>query len=351
VNSPVQVSILIVCYKARRFIDDCLRSIERYTVGCSYEILLVDCSADGTENYVQQEYPDVRIIPTDENLGFSRGNNLLAAHARGTHLLLLNPDTIIEDDAIGEVYRTYTGHDRVGAVGGWAKTPEGQRDPGCQQTQPTLTRLALFALLGAGRFRGGLAEDAQQAQDVDVVSGAFMMVQKSVWDEVGGMDASYFLYGEEIDICHRLHERGYRVLMTPRAEIIHLGGSGVRFDRRRTTLRTQAWMHFMRKRWSPARALAGGVLLWLNAATRYFIGRAFPWALGKQRAVNLSNAYRDITLQPGLWWNGYHGEDQRKARDQSGETSKPQSWTRGSDQPEDSHAGVHAFACTGMSED
>lgn len=348
-NSPIQVSILIVCYRARRFIDDCLRSLERHTVGCSYEILLVDCSDDGTASYVEQEYPDVRVIHTDENLGFSKGNNHLAAHARGTHLLLLNPDTIIEDDAIGEIYRCSIQHDRAGAVGGWAKSPEGERDRGCLQTELTLPRLAVSAIVGASWFRGGLAEDAQQAQDVEVTSGAFMMVPKTVWDEIGGMDDSYFLYGEELDICHRLRQRGYRVLMTPRAEIIHLGGGGVRFDRHRTTLRTQAWMHFMRRHWSPLKAATGGVLLWLNAATRYGFGRTMPWLLGRQRAENLRNAYHDITLRPALWWNGYHGYPQHKANEHTEETSHAQSGAEGADEWKDANAEAEALVSSGPS--
>ena len=138
--------------------------------------------------------------------------------------------------------------------------------------------------------------------------------------------------------------------MTPRAEIIHLGGSGVRFDRRRTTLRTQAWMHYMRKRWSPPRALAGGVLLWTNAAMRYFIGRAFPWALGTQRAANLSNAYRDITLRPALWWNGYHSQTPRKPSERREETPNPPPRKDGADGQEPAVAEAQAFACAGQTE-
>src|SRR5689334_25209226 len=102
----MDLSILIVCYGSRQLIGDCLRSIYSHTSGCSFETLLVDCSNDGTMDFVKQEYPQVRVIDNSENLGFGAGNNFLAERAQGKYLVLLNPDTVVSDDSIGELYRT-----------------------------------------------------------------------------------------------------------------------------------------------------------------------------------------------------------------------------------------------------
>ena len=102
-SSEVDVSVLIVCYNSLELIGPTLEGVFKYTGGCTYEVLLVDCSGDGTVDWVAQHYPRVRIVANDRNLGFAKGNNFLAGHAKGRKLLLLNPDVIVHDDAIGEL--------------------------------------------------------------------------------------------------------------------------------------------------------------------------------------------------------------------------------------------------------
>src|SRR5271156_2504812 len=96
-QKQIDLSILMVCYKSRDLIADCLRGVYQHTTGCRFETLLVDCSNDGTAELVQREFPQVRVIDNDVNLGFASGNNFLAERAEGRYLLLLNPDTIVSD--------------------------------------------------------------------------------------------------------------------------------------------------------------------------------------------------------------------------------------------------------------
>ena len=268
----VDVSILIVCYRSRDLILQCLKGVDLYTRGCTYEVLLVDCSNDGTADLVRESYPQTRIIENSQNLGFGRGNNLLAEHATGRFLVLL---------------------------------PTGARDPGSKQFIPTLFRLAIAAMGGARFLNGALAETATEAATVETLSGAFMLVRREAWHEAQGFDSSFFMYSEELDLCQRIKQQGWLIVMTPRAEIIHLVGGGDGQNPRRIQMLTTSRMHFFRKFWRPWQVITGGVILWIHALIRVliaFLGRFF---LGKIRADRLKNAYGGIVLHPSNWWNGF----------------------------------------------
>ena len=305
------LSILIVCYKAKDLIADCLSGVYRYTRSCDYEVLLVDCSNDGTNELVRSQFPQTRIIENTENLGYGKGNNFLAAHAQGQYLLLLNPDVIVSDDAIGELYRTAVARPQAGAVGGRTKLPDGSHDPGCRQFVPTLFRLAVSAV-GCGKFlNGALPDNATEAAEVETLSGAFMLVRRDAWDQMEGFDTSFFMYSEELDLCQRLRKKGWKVVMTPRAEIIHLVGGGQKQSGRRILLITQSRMHFFRKFWNGPSVVLGGILLWLHASIRVAAATMVGLFMGRGRAQGLKQAYAGIVFDPGSWWHGYQRPEQK----------------------------------------
>lgn len=308
-RAMVDLSILIVCYKAKDLIDDCLSGVYKYTSSeCNYEVLLVDCSNDGTVDLVREKYPQVRIIENSENLGYGKGNNFLAEHAVGNYILLLNPDVIVSDDAIGELYRTAVAHPEAGAVGGVTRLRDGSYDPGCRQYVPTLFRLTAGAL-GGGRFlNGALPEGATEAGEVDTLTGAFMLVRRDAWNQLQGFDTSFFMYSEELDLCQRLKKQGWSVLMTPRAQIIHLVGGGQKQSPRRILLIAQSRMHFFRKYWNRPQVVLGGTLVWLHAFIRVAGGTVASTLLRSSRGKDLTQAYGPIVFQPGSWWGGYQRE-------------------------------------------
>lgn len=306
----VDVSILIVCYNSRELIEQCITGIFEHTNGCTFEVLLLDCSNDGTIDLVRSKFPQVQIVDNHDNLGFARSNNRLAAEARGRHLLLLNPDTIVTDNAIGELYATAQNFPDAGAVGGRSLRRDGSRDPGCRQITPSISRLLIAALGGARLLNGAIAEDATEPSDAETLSGAFMMVRADAWREVGGFDPDYFMYAEELDLCFRLRRRGYRIIMTPRAEIVHLVGSGESLSPRRVTLLTKARMHFLRKFWTPPRATIGGAILWMHGAIRLLGGSVGGALIGRQRATLLRESYADVVFRPRSWWYGFQERTQ-----------------------------------------
>ena len=305
------LSILIVCYKAKDLIADCLSGVYRYTRDCDYEVLLVDCSNDGTNELVRNQFPQTRIIENTENLGYGKGNNFLAAHAVGNYLLLLNPDVIVSDDAIGELYRTAVAMPKAGAVGGRTKLPDGSHDPGCRQFVPTLFRLTISALGGGKFLNGALPDNATEAAEVETLSGAFMLVRRDAWDQLEGFDTSFFMYSEELDLCQRLKKQGWQVVMTPRAEIIHLVGGGQKQSAKRIQLIAQARMHFFRKFWNRPSVVLGGILVWLHASIRVAAATLAGFVMGRDRAQGLKQAYAGIVFNPGSWWHGYQREEQK----------------------------------------
>ena len=308
-SGPVQLSILIVCYRSIDLIGPTLQGVFEHTEGVDYEVLLTDCSDDGTEAWVAEHYPAVKIHPTGgRNLGFAAGNNFLARFARGNHLLLLNPDVLVRDNAIGELYRCAREHPGAGAWGGQTRLPDDRVDPGSQQSTPTLGRLALAALGQEKRTAGGLTADATGPQSVEGLSGAFLMIGRDTWQSVGGFDESFFMYAEELDLCYRLRQLGRPLLMTPQARIVHLVGSGSALNPRRATAIAKAKMHFLRKHRGTAYASIAAALYWLAAVNRVLHGAAMGGLIGRGRSGQLMRAHWPVVCRPLSWVNGYSGK-------------------------------------------
>ncbi len=299
------LSILIVCYRSLSYIGDALEGVFTHTSGCSFEVLLTDCSDDGTLEWIAKNYPKVKCIPTDQNLGFAAGNNFLAKHARGRRLLLLNPDVIVEDNAIGELFRCSKDFPDAGAWGGVTRLPSGAVDPGCRQSTPTLKRLALAAIGQEKRTIGGLVEDAAEPDEVEGLSGAFMMLDRETWNQFGGFDTEFFMYAEELDLCYRLRMSGRPLIMTPRARIIHLVGGGDAINARRATAIAKAKMHFLRKHRGNVYATAAGMLYWIASFNRGALGSVISRLKTDQRAEKMQGAFWPVAARPDRWWTGY----------------------------------------------
>ncbi len=300
-----RVSVLIVGYKSKDLLADCLDGLLKHTAGVEMEVLYTDCSNDGSMAMVRDRYPAVRVIDNTENLGFGGGNNFLARHARGDYLLLLNPDTLVRDNAVGELVACAGDYPEGGAWGGITELPEGRIDPGCQQTGPGL-RYSLAHLLGLGRIiAGGVRPDANQPAPVATLSGAFMMIRRDLWEQLGGFDETFFMYCEEMDLCYRIHQAGYRIIMTPRARIVHLVGSGSGQSAARMIALTKGAIHFNRKHYGKLYNATDITLRWLYSASRYTLGLIGQPLVGAKRAAELRARHRPIITRPGQWNKGW----------------------------------------------
>jgi N-acetylglucosaminyl-diphospho-decaprenol L-rhamnosyltransferase len=231
-NHAPALSIVIVGWNVRELLETALASIYAGTSqGPSPEVILVDnASTDGTPAMVASAYPQVRLIANADNRGFTGANNQGIAAASGSYILLLNPDTEVTGDALYQLVAYLERHPEVGLVGPRLLNSDGTTQSS-RRRFPTLPILFLEStwlesLAPQGMLRKHYMLDLSDERDQEVgwVTGAAMLVRRSVIDQVGMLDEGFFMYSEELDWCHRIHDAGWRVAYTPSAEIIHYGG-------------------------------------------------------------------------------------------------------------------------------
>jgi hypothetical protein len=229
---PVDLSIIIVNWHSADYVISCLRSIYEHTSAISYEVIVVDnASFDGCKERLACEYPGVIYLESMNNLGFARANNLGAMHARGGVLLFLNPDTEVRDRAIDRLYEHFRKLPYPGVVGCRLLNSDGSLQTSCVQSLPTVLNQVLNAELlrrwfpkadlwgTRALFKGGTTPT-----EVEAVSGACMMIQREVFDHVGGFSSDYFMYTEDLDLCFKTQRAGFHNYHLAEAVIIHHGG-------------------------------------------------------------------------------------------------------------------------------
>ena len=228
----MDLSVIIINWKSAAFTRECVRSLTTYTLGLSYEVIVVDnASYDGCEEVLRKEFPGVRFVQSTENLGFSRANNLGASQATGDVLLFLNPDTEVFDSALPTMLRALQSLPDAGMVGCKILNPDRTVQTSCIQSFPTILNQSLDAEALRSRFprlriwgmrplfNGSVAPSA-----VEMVSGACMMIKRHAFEAVDGFSAEYFMYGEDADLCYKVWKHGWKVYYLPTAQIVHYGG-------------------------------------------------------------------------------------------------------------------------------
>ncbi|MBI5647050.1 MAG: glycosyltransferase [Ignavibacteriae bacterium] len=260
-SGGVRVSVIIVNYNVRDLLENCLHSLEPALRGIPHEVCIVDNNSDdGSVEMLRQKFPGVRLMAQDANLGFARANNVALREARGDFLLLLNPDTLVQEDTVSTMLAFFEKHERAGMAGCKIITPKGTLEPACRRSFPSpwtaFTKLAgLSAMFPASRLFARynltyLNED--ETYEVDAISGSFMMLRRDVYEKVGGLDEGYFMYGEDLDWCYRVQQAGFGVYYVHETKIIHYGGESTK----RSSIDAQAIFYeamdvFVRKNLKP----------------------------------------------------------------------------------------------------
>ncbi len=300
-----QVSILVVAYHSTGFIRQCVEGIA--AAETPHEILMIDNGGGDTEALVRAELPQVRIVPSEGNIGFGAGNNRCAAHARAPFLLLVNPDAVPQPGAIDRLVAFARSTPDAAAWGGRSYDPSGKLDAANFLALPTPADFVL-SVVSAGRLRrGGLPEDATQHGAVDVLNGGFMMVRADVWREIGGFDESFFLYSEEVDLFKRIRDKGYTVLVDPGVKVMHDAGSGHALSAGRIMFMTIGRMHYARKHYSSIGAVVAGWGIWAAALKYAVFGKVLAGLAPakRERFAALSRAWTPIVRERQRWWYGY----------------------------------------------
>jgi hypothetical protein len=278
-----ELTVIIVSYNTRELTLKAVETLIANAGSVAMKIVVHDnASADGSAEAVAQAFPEVEVVAHPENIGFARANNLVAERVDTEWMLLLNPDTETHPRAIENLLAFARAHPEAGITGGRTVFPDGSLNPASCWRRMTLWSLFSNAVGLAQLFpdselfnreaMGGWQRDS--VREVDIVVGCFLMIPTALWRKLGGFDPRYFMYGEEADLCLRARKLGYRPMITPDAQIMHLVGAStaVRADKAVAVLRAKATL--VRDHWPPALAPIGVGLLKFAALTRR-IGAAF----------------------------------------------------------------------------
>lgn len=314
-KAPI-VSLLIVAYNSRDFINDCLSSVPAACGEIDYEILLIDNGNDHTQNFVRDLHPNVTVIPSRGNIGFGAGNNLLAKHTHpGTrYLIMVNPDTRLHAGSVRELVKAADAHQEYAALSGKIELPSGRPFAASFMAPPTVYRMALGAVgladWAAARHR--IVDERHEVIPVAAISGGYMLVRRNDWNTLHGFDETFFLYGEDIDLCHRIQKAGGRVGLVPGARVYHDVGSGEFYSPLRTRYKVIADAHFAKRHFGPFRRWAFMAALWLHCWIRFGAGTLLAWR-GTRMAM-LAKAFREPALNPMGWMRGFasQGADPRR---------------------------------------
>ncbi len=239
-STQVDLSIIIVNYNVKEFLQQALLSLRKALEPFSHEIFVVDnASDDGSAILVQREFPEVILIRNDENLGFAVANNMALRRARGRYLVLLNPDTITRENTFVTLVDFLEKHPRTGMVGCKVLNPDGTLQLACRRSYPTpwvaVTRLTGLSYLFPnsrlfGRYNLTYLPENEVSR-VDAISGSFMMIRREAFEQVGLLDEDFFLYGEDLDWCLRTTEAGWDIHYVPHTQIVHFKGESSKRSR------------------------------------------------------------------------------------------------------------------------
>ena len=304
----VKLSVIIVNYNVCYFLEQALLSVRRAVekLGAPVEVFVVDNnSADGSVAMVRARFPEVILIANHDNPGFSKGNNQALRRATGQYQLLLNPDTVVEEDTFRACCEFMDAHPDCGGLGVKMLDGQGHFLPESKRALPT-PAVAFYKMFGLaklmpksrtfGRYHLGFL-DKEETHPVEVLSGAFMLLRKAALDKVGLLDEDYFMYGEDIDLSYRLTQGGWQNYYFPGTRIIHYKGESTK----RTSVNYvfvfyRAMVIFAQKHFAPGRA--GLFSLLINAAIWLRAGAAVAERLLRRAAP--------LLLDAGLIWGGMY---------------------------------------------
>lgn len=232
-----RLSVIIVNYNVRFFLEQALLSVRKAIRNIDGEIFVVDNnSVDGSVDMIRERFPDVILIDNKENVGFAKANNQAISKAKGEFILLLNPDTVVEEDTFEKCLRFMDAHPEAGGLGVKMLDGKGNFLPESKRGFPTpfvgfckafgLSRLFPESKTFNRYHLGFLSENV--TNEIDVLAGAFMFLRRSALDKAGMFDENFFMYGEDIDLSYRIVKAGYKNFYLPEARIIHYKGESTR---------------------------------------------------------------------------------------------------------------------------
>ena len=274
-------SVIIVSYNTCAQTLACLGSLTEHAPTGTEVVLVDNGSSDGTVSAVRAAFPRVVVDEAGQNLGFARGVNRGVAQSTGDQVLLLNPDAVVLPGAIQTLSAFAIEHPAYGLYGGRTLRPQGGLEPSSCWGAPTIWSLCCFALGLSTAFKGSQLFDPESLghwprdtiREVPIITGCLLLVSRKDWDRLGGLDETYFLYGEDAEFSIRAAREGFRPVIVPNAQIIHsVGGSTKMTAGERSGMKMGMVMAgkttLLRQIWGRRRAAVGLMLLLMGVALR-----------------------------------------------------------------------------------
>lgn len=313
-----QISIIIVSYNTRDMTRDCIRSVYAQTT-LPFELIVVDnASTDGSaemlaDTFPSADYPNLTLLAETENHGFAPAHTVALPHCTAPWLLLLNPDTVVLDGAIDKLAAFAERQKNAKIWGGRTLYGDKTLNPASCWHRMTLWTVFCRTAGLTGLFPrselfnreayGDWPRDTER--EVDIVTGCLLLITRDTWDELGGFDPDFVMYGEEADLCLRARAAGARPRISPEATIVHYGGASepVAADRIVRVLRAKA--ELIRRHFSPAQKPLGRALFRLFPLTRWMATGLGGRLLGKPHLVTQSGVWAEVWSRRSEWQNGF----------------------------------------------
>lgn len=286
----MDISLVIVNYNVKFFLENTIKSFQNSAKDFEYEIFVVDnASKDGSKEYITSKFEDINYIYSDENLGFAKANNIALKKAKGRYILILNPDTLLSDDTIKKCIDYLDKTPDTSMISCKIVTPDGKLDSSCHRSFPTVSN-SVFHVSGLSKiFKNSplfssynlLYKPEDEEYEVDAISGSFMFFRREVLDKGIFMPEDYFMYGEDLDFCYQIKKAGMKIKYAPVSEIVHYRGKSTR----KKELKMQKFFYksmsiFVNKNYSKKYSFAFKLLLsigiffaYLTSLSKIFIKR------------------------------------------------------------------------------
>lgn len=310
----IDVSILIVSYNTKALTIEAIRSAIDQTRTLDFEIIVVDNgSHDGSAQAIAENFPGVRLIALDDNLGFAAANNLASAHATGDYILLLNPDTVVLDRAIDRLVDFARANPLGGIWGGRTLFADGSLNAASCWGRMTpwnlfcrasgLTAIFPRSEIFNGESYGGWQRDT--VRRVDIVSGCFLLISRRWWKKLGGFAPVFFMYGEEADLCLRATRLGAKPMVTPHATIVHLGGASEKVRADKMVRLLAAKSELIERHFSTGTRPLARLFLLAWPASRTLALKLAAMLSGKQRYADAAAIWEEILNRRSSWRGGF----------------------------------------------
>jgi hypothetical protein len=236
----VDMSIVLVCWNNKAYLDPCLKSLYEGGLKSSFDVIVVDNgSTDGSQQMLAEKYPDVKLIQNAGNVGLGKASNQGIEATNGRHVLLLNNDTLVNGPALDVLVEYLDAHSEAGATAGKLLNPDHSFQSGFASFSTLLEEFLVVTHIGELLWAGYPSHgDSNQIKETGWMSSACLLVRRAALDQIGLLDEGYFIYGDEADLQFRLNKAGWKVVFLPNSSIIHFGGRSMdRWKRRKMVYR------------------------------------------------------------------------------------------------------------------